>query len=500
LTEDRFGNPNSVYDFDGTNDAIRVTDNFDYGDQLTIAAWIRPDVLNSEQGMIWDDYGNPGVILGVAGDVVQFSISTEANPGLGISVYDGKVEEQEWQHLVGTYNGNEMRIYLNGVHTGQVQSTNGAIIDNGTNPTSIGADSWYTDMLNFDGKIDDLRIYNRALSEAEIQALYNFADTQADTDGDGIYDDGDNSGRVGDYPCTGGETANCDDNCRTLYNPDQADSDGDGIGDACGLTTVFELYQEIPTIGAMNWDSFSINGETYLAVANRHDDSTYNVDSKIYKWDGNSFVEIHSIPTNGARSWESFEIDGEVYLAVANRHNGTTFNVDSKIYKWNGTSFDEIQAIPTIGAIDWESLEINGETYLAVANNHNGSTNNLDSKIYKWNGTSFDEVQAMATIGATDWEGFVIDGEMYLAVANWHNDSTRNVNSKIYKWNGSSFYEIQSIPTNGAWDWEHFSIAGETYLAVANYYNDSTRNINSKIYKWNGASFDEIQSFLLSEQ
>lgn len=57
--------------------------------------------------------------------------------------------------------------------------------------------------------------------------------TMLDTDGDGIYDDGDLSGVVGDNPCTGVETTNCDDNCVDVYNPSQSDSDGDGIGNAC---------------------------------------------------------------------------------------------------------------------------------------------------------------------------------------------------------------------------------------------------------------------------
>lgn len=54
-----------------------------------------------------------------------------------------------------------------------------------------------------------------------------------DSDCDGISDDGDFSLEFGDKPCIGGETVDCDDNCPCTYNPDQADSDGDGIGDAC---------------------------------------------------------------------------------------------------------------------------------------------------------------------------------------------------------------------------------------------------------------------------
>ena len=54
-----------------------------------------------------------------------------------------------------------------------------------------------------------------------------------DDDDDGVLDNGDGSGFPGDAPCTGGQTAGCDDNCPLAWNPDQTDSDSDGTGDAC---------------------------------------------------------------------------------------------------------------------------------------------------------------------------------------------------------------------------------------------------------------------------
>jgi len=69
-----------------------------------------------------------------------------------------------------------------------------------------------------------------------------FVDTDADTladcidpddDADGVLDDGDDSGAVNDNPCHGGNAEDCDDNCRAVANPTQADLDDDAEGDAC---------------------------------------------------------------------------------------------------------------------------------------------------------------------------------------------------------------------------------------------------------------------------
>ena len=54
-----------------------------------------------------------------------------------------------------------------------------------------------------------------------------------DDDNDGVLDDGDSSGTIGDNYCSGGDSTDCDDNCQFTANSNQADSTDNGIGDVC---------------------------------------------------------------------------------------------------------------------------------------------------------------------------------------------------------------------------------------------------------------------------
>jgi len=82
----------------------------------------------------------------------------------------GALPLNKWIHLVGSYDGNELRIYVNGeldtstTHTGDIDTDSNNIII-GDSPPASGTDV-------FDGSIALLRIYNRALSDQEIADLY----------------------------------------------------------------------------------------------------------------------------------------------------------------------------------------------------------------------------------------------------------------------------------------------------------------------------------------
>jgi hypothetical protein len=78
----------------------------------------------------------------------------------------------EWHHVVGLYNGSNWIIYVDGVQKVSTAAASGAITNAET--VQIGASKISGAMARyFNGKIDEPRVYNRALSAAEVTALYN---------------------------------------------------------------------------------------------------------------------------------------------------------------------------------------------------------------------------------------------------------------------------------------------------------------------------------------
>jgi hypothetical protein len=185
LTNDRFGNSNKAYSFDGIDDRIEreITNNFPIGNTpRTISVWYK---INGEFNI-----NRLGSNYNAAGSVVEFGkFSTSNRFGLLITkeYYPYCVTQnndfwvqistqlQKWQHIILIASGNRCDFYLNGVFFGggalgePINTINGRLsIGNTINdPLGNGQNE------AFNGLIDDVRIYNRALTQEEITYLYN---------------------------------------------------------------------------------------------------------------------------------------------------------------------------------------------------------------------------------------------------------------------------------------------------------------------------------------
>ncbi|MDF5706418.1 MAG: DUF4347 domain-containing protein [Nostoc sp. S4] len=147
--------------------------------QLTVSAWVRPNgqpvgfhaVVNRQIGtLIHPDQFFLG--FGPKNQVTTYKWEIGTTNGEA-SVYKGTPASDRWVHMVGTYDGSTINLYVDGVQIGSSPLTGNILVDN--NPVTIGAAENYADGRplgdRFNGLIDEVRIYNRALSATEIKNL-----------------------------------------------------------------------------------------------------------------------------------------------------------------------------------------------------------------------------------------------------------------------------------------------------------------------------------------
>jgi hypothetical protein len=139
---------------------------------LTLEAWVYPTSLNGWMNLIYKPIGSSGwsyVLQGAtayAGEVPSLYFSSASGNLLAPS----PVPLNTWSHVAGTYDGTTMSFYVNGVLVSSQPQT-GAITPS-TDALSLGGNPGGA---NWNGLLDEVRIYNRALSATEIQADMNIA-------------------------------------------------------------------------------------------------------------------------------------------------------------------------------------------------------------------------------------------------------------------------------------------------------------------------------------
>lgn len=155
---------------DGTDDYAEVTDNnaLDLSTSLTVMAWIRPDTLPGGGLMtILSKDENYEFHLTPSGNINWWWNNSSG----GTRQFNSTVAVpiNTWTHVAIVYEAGSQRIVINGVERGTT-SYNETLITN-ADPLQIGADQLYAGRY-FDGLIDEIKIYNRALSTEEINGYY----------------------------------------------------------------------------------------------------------------------------------------------------------------------------------------------------------------------------------------------------------------------------------------------------------------------------------------
>lgn len=160
----RFG---QALDFDGVNDSLSTytgTNTPFEENALTLALWVNPDVITTGIDR-FVSLGGETAVLRIDNQRLHFFVRIDG------SLYhirvSGIMTAGAWQHVAGTYDGETMRLYRNGVVVGMLDIA-GEIIH-----TDIPLQNMFlsSGTETFDGQMDEVGVYDRALSDAEIFAL-----------------------------------------------------------------------------------------------------------------------------------------------------------------------------------------------------------------------------------------------------------------------------------------------------------------------------------------
>jgi len=159
------------FDLDGSAENVSVTETGITADSMSIQAWVQPD----------DTAANPIVSKRTSGNCYQLAANASNEPyfivwsgGAAGSVTDtgnAMATDGTFYHLVGTYDGSDVRLYVNGSEVGTGDSFTGNINDT-TTAIKFGTDSPGGSNY-FNGTIDEIGLWNRGLTSAEVTSLYN---------------------------------------------------------------------------------------------------------------------------------------------------------------------------------------------------------------------------------------------------------------------------------------------------------------------------------------
>jgi len=174
LTTDRFGNPNSAYLFNG-DDYISAPHSDSYNsDTLSFSVWIMMLDYNYWPRIFWKGKipaeGNASTFdlyFQTQFNELRFDVTDLLTNNWQFTAVSAKIQTGTWYHIAGTYDGKKQILYFNGSPVDTL-TKDFEVLDN-YDPLLIGTGENYR---YFKGKIDDLRFYNRVLSEKEILDLY----------------------------------------------------------------------------------------------------------------------------------------------------------------------------------------------------------------------------------------------------------------------------------------------------------------------------------------
>jgi len=158
------GNTGQAFSFDGVNDYVNISSTINLGSAFTIELWIYPTSSVNYQNLVANSYpsANFGTFYFHSNHVEYWQ------GGAQRAVSPAVIPLNAWTHVALSYDGAVNRLYVNGVASGSPSATHAESFNN---PVRFGYSVSGQDQY-FQGRLDEISLYNRALSDAEIQTIY----------------------------------------------------------------------------------------------------------------------------------------------------------------------------------------------------------------------------------------------------------------------------------------------------------------------------------------
>jgi prepilin-type N-terminal cleavage/methylation domain-containing protein len=169
------GSSNGALSFNGVNNYMNIT-SFDptflesssFGASWTLSIWTKWGGNYNEEGVIMGKEGCNGGFYGFSYRFVFAIKGSECWTGAQ-SIYGSVMDSTSWHFLVGTYQAGTMAFYEDGTLQGTATLTN--MYTEYGDTLGIGSGGWSN--WEYNGLLDDARVYNRALSASEVSNLYS---------------------------------------------------------------------------------------------------------------------------------------------------------------------------------------------------------------------------------------------------------------------------------------------------------------------------------------
>jgi concanavalin A-like lectin/glucanase superfamily protein/VCBS repeat protein/type IX secretion system substrate protein len=491
--------PGTALNFDGSNDYVNCGNpgslSFGGTQAFTIEAWVKPHV-NNVDGYIFTKYNrlvNGEYRLGIGGGLPWFHREVAPWNIVGTTF----LQQNVWYHIAATYDGLDIRLYINGTLEASQQS---GTITATSNNVLIGAQHQsHVPNSFFDGEIDEVCVWNVARTEAEIRQMMRLTLRGSEAGLVSYWQFNEGSGTIAIDSISG--------NNGTLTNM----ADTSWVTSTIPINMFTEINAGLTDVGNGSgvWGDYDNDGDLDILLSGNVNSSPRI--SKIYNNNAGTFTDINAgltgVSSSSAR-WGDYDNDGDLDILLTG-WTGSGGPMISKIYRndpstGSGTDrvFTDINAglqIVRSGSAVWGDYDNDGDLDILLTGELIYGTN--FTRIYR-NDLSeglrvFNDINAGlpdVTSAAAAWGDYDNDGDLDILLTG---STGSGYISKIYRNDSSIFTEINTNLldiANGSVAWGDYDNDGDLDILLTG--EDFSYNIISKIYRNDSGVFNDINSVL----